>query len=1131
VPVFGVGSERGVHYYAMQYIDGQTVAALIGELRHEAGMETNGSSRPAVSISVVAQELLSGLVAPPQRQACEGPSTGPYVSAPDGAVAPSLVPTPPTAATRSTERSIRSAAYFRSVAHLGVQAAEALEHAHQLGVVHRDIKPANLLVDVRGNLWITDFGLAHCQCQAGLTLSGDLVGTLRYMSPEQALAKRVGIDHRTDIYSLGVTLYELLTLEVAFPGRDREEILRQITLEEPRRPRRLNKALPVELETILLKAMEKSPGTRYPTVQELADDLRRFLEDKPIRARRPTLAQRVLKWGRRHRSSVIAAAVVLHLAFVALAASTWLVWVEKEQTQAALAEVRSNAEKARQNLETAYNILDKVYVDTAARRLPQEKELTAEDRQFLETALRFYEQFGKQNSADAKARRRTAEAYLRVGAIQETLGQADNARVAYHHALAISTELVAGFPNCPENRQILARCHSSQGGVFGNLLGRGQREELDAAFTEATRLQEQLVHEFPANLEYLHDLGLTYFRMGYSRLSGPFTETEGPVRRAVAIREKLVKENPDMFLYAQELGMSLGNLGNILTWAGSYEEAKPVLLRNLELRQKLVHDFPAEPEARHYLADAFMDLADLHIRTGQLQEAERGYGLELALRTKLAEQFPSVVVYRKRMAIAHLNLGRMLAQKGALDEAIAMFRQAIHIRPDVAGYHVNLGTALATKGSLEEAIAAFREAIRLQPDHVGAYINLGALLCDKKHDYEGAIAAFRAAVRIKPDWPMAYFNLGQALISQGRFDQAETAYRQAIHLQSDLPAPHFGLGNALARQDKLDLAEAEYRETIRLEPDYPAVHYNLGTVLGQRGKLREAETELREAIRIEPGQAKVHYNLGDVLGRQDKLEQAEAEYREAIHLRPNDAAAYVNLGCLLCDRQHDYEGAAIVFREALRLRPDQPDSHINLGNALYRQGKPAEAEAEYRQAIRLKPDVPRSHHLLGNALLKQGKSTQAGSEYREAMRLKPDGPEPHNDYAWLLATCSPSELRNPSQAVESAKKATELAPKEGSYWNTLGVAQYRAGDWQAAIAALERSMALQKGGDACDWLFLAMAHWQLGHREEAQKWYSKAGTWMDKHKSTIQELTRFRDEARAFFESPTSGRAEKPRIR
>ena len=195
-----------------------------------------------------------------------------------------MTPTPPVAAI-STQRGRPDRTYFRRVAELGIQAARALDHAHALGIVHRDVKPANLLVDGSGKLWVTDFGLAHIQSDARLTITGDLVGTLRYMSPEQALAKRIVVDHRTDVYSLGATLYELLTLEPAFSGSDRQELLRQIAFEEPKAPRRINKAIPAELETIVQKAMEKNPADRYATAKELADDLRRFLADEPIWAR------------------------------------------------------------------------------------------------------------------------------------------------------------------------------------------------------------------------------------------------------------------------------------------------------------------------------------------------------------------------------------------------------------------------------------------------------------------------------------------------------------------------------------------------------------------------------------------------------------------------------------------------------------------------------------------------------------------------------------------------------------------------------------------------------------------------------------------------------------------------------
>jgi WD40 repeat protein/serine/threonine protein kinase len=288
VPVYGVGCERGVHYYAMQFIDGQTLAAVIVGLR--------AAARAQLETAV-----------DPER-------TGPCAPTPEGANAPAPEALTPPVAVLSTQRSITDPAFLRTVAHLGVQAAEALEHAHQLGVIHRDIKPANLLVEnnsplaplERGvggggaRLWITDFGLAHCQSQVGLTMTGDLLGTLRYMSPEQALAQRVVIDHRTDVYSLGVTLYELLALEPAFEGNDRQELLRQIAFEEPKPPRRLNKAVPADLETIVLKAMEKDPAARYATAREMADDLQRFLSDQSILAKRPTLLQRLKKWSRRH---------------------------------------------------------------------------------------------------------------------------------------------------------------------------------------------------------------------------------------------------------------------------------------------------------------------------------------------------------------------------------------------------------------------------------------------------------------------------------------------------------------------------------------------------------------------------------------------------------------------------------------------------------------------------------------------------------------------------------------------------------------------------------------------------------------------------------------------------------------
>ena len=200
-------------------------------------------------------------------------------------------------------------------------------------MLHRDVKPSNLLIDLRGDLWVTDFGLARLQSEASLTMTGDILGTLRYMSPEQALAKRVIIDHRTDIYSLGATLYELLTMHAVFEEEDRGALLRQIAFGEPRPLRRLNPAVPRELETIVLKALSKDASSRFATAQELADDLRRYLEDRPIKAKRPTLSERAAKWARRHTAVVWSAVALLVLAVVGLSAGIVLVNQEKRQTE------------------------------------------------------------------------------------------------------------------------------------------------------------------------------------------------------------------------------------------------------------------------------------------------------------------------------------------------------------------------------------------------------------------------------------------------------------------------------------------------------------------------------------------------------------------------------------------------------------------------------------------------------------------------------------------------------------------------------------------------------------------------------------------------------------------------------
>ncbi len=229
---------------------------------------------------------------------------------------------------------IHTPAHFQTVARLGQQAAEGLHHAHQLGVIHRDIKPSNLLIDTRGTLWITDFGLARIQSDSTLTMTGDIIGTLRYMSPEQSSGGQTTVDHRADIYSLGATLYELATLHPVHHSPDRATLIRQMTLEEPTPPRKHNRAIPKDLETTILKALTKDPAHRYPTAQALAEDLHRFQDHRPIQARRPTIWKRAQKWTKRHKALTALAIVVPTI----LAIATTIVAHQKNENQKQLQE-------------------------------------------------------------------------------------------------------------------------------------------------------------------------------------------------------------------------------------------------------------------------------------------------------------------------------------------------------------------------------------------------------------------------------------------------------------------------------------------------------------------------------------------------------------------------------------------------------------------------------------------------------------------------------------------------------------------------------------------------------------------------------------------------------------------------
>jgi tetratricopeptide (TPR) repeat protein len=272
------------------------------------------------------------------------------------------------------------------------------------------------------------------------------------------------------------------------------------------------------------------------------------------------------------------------------------------------------------------------------------------------------------------------------------------------------------------------------------------------------------------------------------------------------------------------------------------------------------------------------------------------------------------------------------------------------------------------------------------------------------------------------------------------------------------------------------------------------------------------------AVALHPQAAVDHYTLGATLLDRGRVDEAIAACRESLRLKSDDAGALIVLGNALRSKG-DLEEAIAAYREAIRLRPDYHDARNNLGIAFAAQGNLDEAIACWRETVRLAtPKAGRyvvavAHTNLGDALARQGKWHEALASFREAVSLKPDFVLAHNNMAWLLANCPDRSVRDAAQAVESAQKAVALEPQAGGFWNTLGVAHYRAGNWNDAIAALGNSIAIGRGGNSFDFFFLAMAHRQLDEKVKAHKWHHQAVEWMEKHQPQNEELLRFRAEA------------------
>jgi serine/threonine protein kinase/tetratricopeptide (TPR) repeat protein len=713
VPVYSVGCERGVHYYAMQFIDGLPLSEVIRQRRQ-------AEDRPV-----------------------DGARTTPYAMQPAGAITANPTARAGGDSTPLSGQGRRDQDYYRKVAELGVQAAEALDLAHQVGIVHRDVKPGNLLLDSRGQVWVTDFGLAQVrQGEAGLTLTGEMLGTVRYMSPEQALAQRVVIDHRTDVYSLGATLYELLTLRPAFAGSDRQELLRQIAFEEPVYPRKLDRGIPAELETIMLKAMEKNPTHRYAKAQDMADDLECFLKEEPIRARRPSRAQRLRKWSRRHQSAVTAGVVCLLVSLAVVAGSFgWLLGeraVRQRESEARVVEALKEAAPALREGNPYHPTLVTAVQRAEAQRVTGV--VGAELQARVEQLLRDVEMLTRLEKAHlqsavgnreigwdfAGADQSYAGAFVGYGLDVNSMALNAPAAAERVRASAIAPHLVAGLDDWAAARDRLN---------WGR--GRSLRAIADLADDDPwrRRLRAAVAPRNRAALEALAE-------------------------------ETAARRQPPTYLVL--LARALDETGN---WTATER-----LLRRAQSGHST--DFWVNVELAHSLSCK---------QRPDWEDAARFYQAALALRPLS----PGVLT----------NFGVALYKLGKTREAIDAYRKAIEMKPDSHQVHNNLGVALVVDHRLNEAVDAWRKATQIKPDYAEAHANLGHGLRGQGKLAE-AIAAYQKAIELKLNSAFIHYLLGNALMDQGDRTKAVAAYRRTIELQANHAEAHCNLGLILVSQEQ-----------------------------------------------------------------------------------------------------------------------------------------------------------------------------------------------------------------------------------------------------------------------------------------------------------------------------------------
>jgi tetratricopeptide (TPR) repeat protein len=934
---------------------------------------------------------------------------------------------------------------------------QAVQHAHQKGIIHRDLKPSNVLValyDGRPVPKVIDFGVAKAAGQpltekTLVTGFGALVGTLEYMSPEQAEINQLDIDTRSDIYALGVLLYELLTgttpleqkwvkeaglLEALRIIREEEtprpsmrlstaEGLPTIAANRGTEPKKLAALFRGELDWIVMKALEKDRNRRYETANGFAMDVQRYLADEPVQACPPSAGYRLGKFARRNKVAIAFTGLVLLILLSLTGGIGWNVRdraarqaaVEQEvnlafkeaewlQEQAKWPEALSAAKRAEGLLAGGGN--DKLR--DRAQQLRKEVDMVLRLAEIRLLSSEWKDHKFNYESVD----RAYALAFDSYG-IDVTGLPAEEAAGRIRAWPGIAMALVAAL-----DEWAIARRHIDKAGGEA-LTAVAEAAESDPWRRRVREAAKQEDKKALASLAVSPDL-LRQPPTSLLMLAGTLRQLHGLREAPIDLLRRAQRQYPGDFFINYELAVALKHMGR-------------------PYRDEAISFYRAAVAARPMSSAALNDLGVALRNQGKLDEA-------IAICRKAIELDPKI-------ANAHDNIGLALKSQGELDEAIVWFKKAIELDPKNAGAYGNLGNAFLDQGKLEVALDYYRKAIELDPKYAIAHNNVG-LVYDRQRKLDEAIDWYRKSIALDPKYAIAYGNLGAALFKLGKLDDAIAACCKAIELDPEDAGAHNNLGTALSNQGKLDEAIAAYRKAIELDPKHAIAHHNLGDALHNRKKLDQAIAYYKKALELNPKHVAAYNGLGLALSDQKQLDGAIAYYRKAIEIDPRYAVAYTNLGNTL-HAQNKLDEAVAAHRKAVELDPKYAIAHNNLGVALGEQKKWDEAVAAYRKAIDLDPKDTCAYSNLGAALFKLGKWDEAVAAHRKAIELDPKNANEYSNLGSALAMQGKLD-----DAIAALRKGIELDPKNATFHRNLGVALRHQNKADEAIAAFRKAIEL-----------------------------------------------------------------------